>query len=102
MEKRILKKACLYRHYKNKWYFVLDVSIHSETREEFVTYFPLYTNEIMLFVRPKEMFLEEIDDKEYIDFQKERFLEVDRIDISESLNSELVSKVKMLLRTIIL
>lgn len=51
-----------YRHYKGKQYEVLDVVHHSETLEKMVLYKSLYDNEIgNLWVRPYEMFFEEIE-----------------------------------------
>jgi cupin 2 domain-containing protein len=48
-----------YRHYKGKDYSVLGIARHSETLEEFVVYRPEY-GERGLWVRPKEMFLENV------------------------------------------
>lgn len=52
-------KAGTYRHYKNKLYQVIDIATHSETMEKLVLYKPLY-GESKLWVRPLEMFNEEI------------------------------------------
>ncbi len=52
----------LYRHYKGKLYRVRGVARHSETLEELVHYEALYENELgRLWVRPKEMFLGDIE-----------------------------------------
>lgn len=57
----------VYRHYKNPdhLYQVIGLAIHTETNEEMVVYKPLYKIENLpddiLFVRPKTMFLEEIE-----------------------------------------
>ncbi|MFA4890461.1 MAG: DUF1653 domain-containing protein [Candidatus Paceibacterota bacterium] len=53
-----------YEHYKGKQYEVVGVARHSETLEYLVVYKALYGNN-NLWVRPLEMFLEEvkIDDK---------------------------------------
>lgn len=52
----------IYRHYKGKEYELIDVVIHSETLEKMVLYRPLYENEIGgLWIRPYEMFFEEIE-----------------------------------------
>jgi cupin 2 domain-containing protein len=48
-----------YRHYKGKDYFVLGTARHSETLEELVVYRQEY-GERGLWVRPKEMFLENV------------------------------------------
>ncbi len=49
-----------YRHYKGKEYEVLGVARHSETEEEYVVYRTLYGN-FDLWIRPKSMFLEEVE-----------------------------------------
>lgn len=58
MEKEI--KAGIYRHYKNKDYRVLYVAFNSETKEEMVVY-QARDDEGRIWVRPKKMFLEEVD-----------------------------------------
>ena len=51
-----------YRHYKGKNYQVIGVAKHSETLEELVVYKALYNNKVSkLWVRPKKMFLEEVE-----------------------------------------
>lgn len=51
-----------YKHYKGQEYRVIGVAKHSETLEELVIYEALYDNpESKLWVRPKDMFLEEED-----------------------------------------
>ena len=53
-----------YRHYKGKYYEVLGIARHSETREELVVYKALYETEFgpeSLWVRPKRMFLEKVE-----------------------------------------
>lgn len=49
-----------YRHFKGNEYEVIGLAKHSEIEEEFVVYRALY-GERGLWVRPKEMFLEEIE-----------------------------------------
>ncbi|MBT4692231.1 MAG: DUF1653 domain-containing protein [Planctomycetaceae bacterium] len=48
-----------YRHYKNKQYTVLGLVYHSETQEQLVLYRPEY-GERLLWVRPREMFFEDV------------------------------------------
>lgn len=59
-----------YRHFKGNEYEVIGVAKHSETLEEMVIYRPLY-GEGGLWVRPKDMFLEEIerDGKRFLRFE---------------------------------
>lgn len=49
-----------YRHFKGNFYQVIDTVTHSETQETLVLYKPLY-GEQALWVRPIEMFVEEIE-----------------------------------------
>ena len=56
-----------YKHYKGKFYEVLGVALHTETREILVVYKPLYDAIVEelegepLFVRPKKMFEETLE-----------------------------------------
>ena len=51
-----------YLHYKGNLYEVIDIVHHSETLEKMVLYKSLYKNSIgELWVRPFEMFFEEIE-----------------------------------------
>ena len=50
----------IYKHYKGGLYEVFDVAIHSETEDELVVYRSLYGT-YRLNVRPKGMFLDEVD-----------------------------------------
>ncbi|MFY8185618.1 MAG: DUF1653 domain-containing protein [Bacteroidia bacterium] len=51
-----------YKHYKGNLYEVIGVAKHSETLEEMVVYKALYQAEgENLWVRPKAMFLEEVE-----------------------------------------
>jgi hypothetical protein len=49
-----------YRHYKGREYVVIGTARHSETQEQLVVYRPDY-GERNLWVRPKAMFLENVD-----------------------------------------
>ncbi|PWJ69079.1 MULTISPECIES: DUF1653 domain-containing protein [unclassified Fibrobacter] len=80
-EKRDVKIHGVYRHFKNRYYMVEDVALHSESTEEYVVYRRLYGDN-SLWIREKNMFLSEVDHEKYPDVkQKYRFELVD--DFSE-------------------
>ena len=71
MRELMLKRV--YRHFKGDCYLVEDVARHSETGEEYVVYRKLY-GDGSLWIRPKEMFLSEVDRTKYPDCpQRYRF-----------------------------
>jgi hypothetical protein len=72
---RTLAEGKKYRHYKGKDYLVLYQAKHSETQEDLVVYQALY-GERGIWVRPLEMFLEDVEvDGKLV----ERFKELDEI-----------------------
>ncbi len=70
---RELKINGIYKHFKGDYYLIVDIAKHSETKEEYVVYRGLYGDRD-LWVRPKDMFLSEVDHEKYPDVeQKYRF-----------------------------
>ena len=64
-----LKIKGIYRHFKGDHYLVEDIAKDSETQEEIVIYRRLY-EDCTLWVRPKEMFLSEVDHDKYPDVKQ--------------------------------
>ncbi|MBN1067953.1 DUF1653 domain-containing protein [Clostridium botulinum] len=70
-------KTGIYRHFKGREYEVIDIAIHSETREKFVVYKALY-GDFKIFIRPYDMFMSKVDKEKYPDIkQKYRFEYID-------------------------
>ena len=73
---RKLKVGALYRHFKGDVYLVLGTGFHSETKEEYVIYKGMYGN-FDVYLRPKDMFMSEVDHEKYPDVEeKYRFEEI--------------------------
>ena len=67
------------RHFKGDCYLVEDVARHSETGEEYVVYRKLY-GDGSLWIRPKEMFLGEVDRTKYPDCPQRYRFELQEIE----------------------
>ncbi len=69
----------IYRHFKGDFYLVEDVAKHSETGEDYVVYRKLYEDG-GLWIRPKSMFLEEVDRKKYPQAEQKYRFELQEIE----------------------
>ena len=59
-----LKINGIYKHFKGDYYLVEEIARDSETQEEMVIYRKLY-EDCSLWIRPKKMFLSEVDHNKY-------------------------------------
>lgn len=63
----------IYRHFKGDYYLLVDIAKHSETGEDYIVYRKLY-DDGSLWIRPLDMFMEEVDHDKYPEVeQKYRF-----------------------------
>ena len=76
---RELQLHRVYRHFKGDYYLVEDVARHSETDVDYVVYRRLY-GDGSLWIRPKEMFLSEVDHEKYPDVEQRYRFELQDIE----------------------
>ena len=74
-----LKVKGIYKHFKGDYYLVEDIAKDSETQEEVVVYRRL-DGDNGLWIRPKKMFLSEVDHEKYPTVKQKYRFELQNIE----------------------
>ena len=76
MERALPRHNEVWRHFKDKLYWIVTIAQHTETGEQMVVYQAMYGEE-GYYVRPLDMFMSEVDREKYPDVEtKWRFEKV--------------------------
>ena len=76
MERALPRHNEVWRHFKDKLYWIVTIAQHTETGEQMVVYRAMYGEE-GYYVRPLDMFMSEVDSEKYPDVEtKWRFEKV--------------------------
>lgn len=75
----IAKINAVYKHFKGNYYILEDIAKHSETGEDYAVYRQLY-GENILYIRPLDMFLSEVDHNKYPNVKQKYRFELQNIE----------------------